>query len=189
MQIPRFIPKLIFQIIALVLLVTCLFMTVYWIVTDTGLYRQLDGVFGGRSKAFAMLSTFLIMFTGWIVVIVPIRKLSKMPTTKEELGAGIGDGLPEVMAGIARVYEAENAKNERMYRAREYSEEMIQQARRVGVGFVIVGVVLSLAGVWMIAITAETGYVMGLQVMLLIFGPAMAIIGLVQVITGKSVVR
>jgi len=173
---------------ALILLGGCSFLTVYWIITDTGLYQQLDGVCGERSDAVVMLLTFLLMFMGWIVVLVPLRKLSKMPTMKEELGAGIGAGLPQVLRGIARVYEAEKAKNEEMYRAREYTEELTQRARRMGVEFVIIGIVLLLAGVWMIAITRETGYVMKLQVLLLILGPVMVIIGLIQLITGRAVV-
>jgi hypothetical protein len=185
----RFIPKLAFQIIALALLAACIVLTVYWVVTDSGLYRQLGAMVGGRSKACAMLSTFLVMFVGWLGVIWPLRKWSKMPTMREELGVGLDDGLPAVMAGVKRAYEIEKARNEEMYTAEEYTDEMRQRARRIGVGFLITGLVLMLAEAWMLAITLETGYVIKAQVMILILGPALIIVGVVQIVTGRSVIR
>jgi len=181
----RFIPQSVFQVIALLVLAMCLTLTVYWIVNDTGLYRVLRNVF--NYKTLAMLSTFLVVFAGWLMVVVPIRMISKIPTIKEELGVGIQDGLREILEGMKHVFREESSKNEEMYRAQEYSEKMKHRARQLGQAFLIAGVLLTLAGVLMFVLVLETGRVFMVQIMIMLSGPAFIIVGLIQIVTGKSV--
>lgn len=137
-----------------------------------------------------MLATFLALFVGWLIIIAPLRNLAKMPTMKEELGVGIKDGRSKVLSEIRRIYREQNDKNEEMYRAQEYTQEMRQRARLTGLGLLVAGVILSLGGVWsLVAVTFETGALLDVQLMMLIIGPAMAIGGLIQVITGQSIIR
>lgn len=188
-KMPRFIPKLVFQIIALTLLAVGLVLMLYWIVTDSGLYRQIDGMINGRSQAIPMLVTFFAVFIGWIIVVVPIRLFSHMPTMKEELGADFGDGLPSVMTNMKRVYKEQSLKNDEMYRAETYTPEMRQRARMLGVAFIIIGVMLALTWAWSLVVTLESGYLTKFQIALLIIAPAFFFTGLYQVITGKSAIK
>lgn len=190
MRFPRFIPKQTFQAAALTSLVTWIALVIYWVTTETGLYRQLALRFGWYPKYPLMLLTFLVMFVIWIGVIILIRKFSTIPTMKEELGAGLEDGLPAVIAAFKRSFIIQYVKNEEMYRAEEYTKELRVRARQIGLGFIIIGVMLLLAGIWMLAITAETGFLsLKAQVFLFIFGLPFLIVGLIQVVTGKSVMR
>lgn len=57
------------------------------------------------------------------------------------------------------------------------------------VGWLIAGVILSLAGVWFLVLTLETGAVMEVQILILIAGPVLTIGGIIQAITSRPVVR
>ncbi|MCB9422992.1 MAG: hypothetical protein H6667_24540 [Ardenticatenaceae bacterium] len=187
MKLPRFIPKRIFQTIALLLLALVLFLTIQWIMNDAGLYeifRQET-----RSKSLAMALTFLTLFVVWFIVIVPLRMMSHMPTMKEELGADLSDGLPAVGAGIKRVYAEQEAKNEALFTAAVYTPEMTRQARKLGWGFLLAGILLTMAGLWMIVLILEMKTVFVVQILLLLAGPVLTIAGLIQLITGRSVFR
>ncbi|MCP4423909.1 MAG: hypothetical protein GY803_05400 [Chloroflexi bacterium] len=189
MQLPRFIPKRVFQIIALTLLATILFLTIQWITTDSGWYAILRRDMGIKSKALAMALTFLALFVVWVIVVTPLRMLSYMPTLKEELGAGLGDGLPAVGEGIKRLYAEQEAQNEEIFTATEYTPEMIQHARVLGWSFLLAGILLTLAGIWMIALIVEMKIIFAIQIVMIIVGPILTIAGLVQLITGRSVFR
>jgi hypothetical protein len=189
MKFPRLIPKKIFQAIALILLAVCIFLTLYWTFTESGFYIVFRDLLGMRWRWLAAFGTFLALFVGWVAVVVPIRKLSAMPTLEEEIGASLKDGLPAVLGGMKEVCRRESVKNEAMYRAREYTPEMKRRARQMGVGFLIAGVIVTLAGVGMIGMTMETGYIFKVQVVMLVLGPALMVTGTIQTITGRSVIR
>ncbi len=187
MKFPRLIPKKIFQASALLLLAACIFLTLYWTFTESGFYVVLRDLLGMRW--LAAFGTFLALFVGWVAVIIPIRKLSLMPTMKEEIGVSLKDGLPAVLGGMKGVYRRELVKNEEMYQAREYTPEMKRRAGQIGLGFLTAGVIVTLAGVGIIGMTVETGYIFKVQVVMLILGPALLVAGVIQIITGKLVIR
>ncbi|MCD4738120.1 MAG: hypothetical protein K8R89_02530 [Anaerolineae bacterium] len=189
MKFPRLISKKIFQAIALLLLAVCIFLTLYWTFTESGFYVVFRDLLGIRWRWLAAFGTFLVLFVGWVAVVVSIRKLSAMPTLEEEIGASLKDGLPVVLGGLQGVYRQELVKNEPMYRAKEYTPEMKRRARQIGVGFLIAGVIVTLAGVGMIGMTVETGYIFKAQVVMLVLGPALVVTGMIQIITGRAVIR
>ncbi len=189
MQIPRFIPKRVFQIIALLLLALVLFLTIQWIVTDSGWYAIFHREMGIKSKALAMALTFLALFVIWLVVVTPLRMLSHMPTTREELGVGLSDGLPAFGEGVKRMYLKQQAKNEEIFMATEYTSEMTQHVRKLGWVFLLVGILLTLAGLWMIVLILEMEIIFVLQIVMIIAGPVLMIAGLYQLITGRSAFR
>ena len=188
MQPRRLIPKPIFQAIALLLLLAVVILLLYWSASDSGLYRWLHSIFSGEWEWLAMLATFMVMFVGWLVLVVPLRLLTDMPTMKEELGVG-EDGAPSLLAGMGQAYKTASARNDELYRAREYTPEMTRRARQIGVWFLVFGLFLTLVGLWMLALTLKTGHLFKAQVLVLVVGPALIVAGLIQVITGKSVIR
>ena len=189
MKFPRLIPKKVFQASALLLLAACIFLTLYWTSTESGFYIVFRDLLGRRRGWLAAFGTFLALFVGWVAVVVPIRKLSAMPILEEEIGVSLKDGLPAVLDGMQGVYRRELVKNEEMYQAREYTPEMKRRARQIGMGFLIAGVIVTLAGVGMIGMTVETGYIFRVQIVMLVSGPALLVAGGIQLITGRSVIR
>ena len=189
MKMPRFIPKRVFQTIALLLLALVLFLTIRWIMNDAGLYEVFRDKVRIQSKSLAMALTFLTLFGVWLIVVLPLRKMSHMPTMKEELGADLSDGLPAVGAGIKRLYAEQEAKNEAIFMAAEYTPEMTRHARRLGWGFLLVGILLIVIGIWMVVLILEMEIVFVIQIVLLLAGPVLTIAGLIQLITGRSVFR
>lgn len=188
-RVPRFIPKRAFQAIALVLLAVCLALTVAWIAGDAGLYRVLLSALGRRHRAWAMLLTFAALFAGWLLLVAPLRLLSRMPTTREELGADLRDGLPAFVAAVKKRFAVEMARNEAMARAARPTPAMRRRAREVGAGLLLAGVLLGLAAAWAWIAALEESYLLRLAIVLAIASPAFVVAGLVQVVTGRPVVR
>ena len=188
MSLSRFIPKRVFQVIAFLLLAGCLALTAYWIITDSGLFHIIARALDRSQRGLAMLLTFLCLFPIWVVVVLPIRALSQMPTLQEELGQEV-TGLPSLVSGMKRLYETEQAKNEEMYRASSYTPEMTRRARMLGWAFVLVGLGAAVIVAVTLSITLQKGAVFSFQVVLALIAVALFIAGLIQLITGKSVIR
>lgn len=190
MKLPRFIPKWLFQLCAVLLLLLCFALTVYWVWADLGLYRVLSDWLGRGGPAYAPLLTFLVLFLFWLVLVIPLRIMSFMPTTKEELGTSLKDGLAPFSAALARSYKVQKAKNEVLYAARDYSPQLRRRARLLGLGFLITGLAFGLVTVLTLPISLANGYVLKLQIILAILSPVLLLLlGVVQLITGKSVIR
>jgi len=167
MQSRRFVPKPVFQAIALLLLLALVLLLLYWDASDTGLYHQMRLVFTGGWEWLAMPATFTIMFVGWLVIVLPVRLFTDMPTMKEELGVGEG-GASSLLAGMSQMYKTASAENEEMYRAREYTPELTRRARQIGVWFLILGAFLTLVGLWTLLLTLKTGRLFKAQVLVLV---------------------
>jgi hypothetical protein len=93
----RFIPKRLFQIIALILLLVCFGLAIYFIATASGVFRWLQTMIGEDRRGMAMVLTFLILFVGWVIVVLPLRIMSHMPTLDEEMEAAGAENISEFM--------------------------------------------------------------------------------------------
>jgi len=194
MNLPRVIPKWLFQLLALLLLLVCVALTIYWTVGEEGLYGLLEQILDARwrglsGKLMGGFFTFLVLFVGWLVAVLPLRKLSHMPTLEEELGQEV-ESVSDLVSGLSQLYEREQAKNEELYRAREpLSPRLRRRARRIGVAYVVVGLALLVATGLGLAVSLELGQILWLQVLLALLAPAFILAGLYQIMTGKSVIR
>jgi len=186
MRLPRFIPKGVFQAIALILLLACFGLTIYWSTTDSGLFRALHRTLPWRQDLLTGSVAFLILFLIWLVVILPLRKLSWMPTLKEEVGQEV-DSVASLVSGLARLYETQQSKNEVLYRARNWTPAMRRRARMLGAGYVVVGAGLAFAAA--LSFTLGPGSVYGIQILLLMVALALILVGIYQIITGKPAIR
>lgn len=180
MQLPRFIPRPVFQAIALGLLTICLTSTSYCIANDSGLYRAFQNLF--NHEEMAMLATALVMILGLLVIIAPIRMFSTMPTLREELGVGMSDGLPAMLKSFNRLVATEAARYRIHTRVQDRTDRMKRRMQQLGMVFVVVGVLLSAAGLLMLAVSGEMWA-------MLIEGPVLIVVGFIQIVTGKPMLR
>ncbi|MCC7537856.1 MAG: RDD family protein [Deltaproteobacteria bacterium] len=89
MPLPKPIPRRLFQVVALVLLVVTFAITAWWGVTFTGPWADMahattepDGTYDLVVTAFV---SWLVTFVGWLLVVVPLRVLTPFPTLKQQL--------------------------------------------------------------------------------------------------------
>ncbi len=187
----RFIPKPIFQTYAFSLLAVWLTLVAYWTIADSGLFYVFHTWLGleGKWIWLATFFAFVTLFPVWVALVLPVRIFAQLPTPEEELGASLKDGLPAFIAGWKRLYAREKAKNEEMYTAKEYTPELRRRARAIGVAFFLVGLLLTPAAIWSALLTLERGHLFEFQIALLVIAPLLLVAGVIQLITGKSVIR
>lgn len=184
---PRFIPTRVFQLLAVLLLVPCWGLPFYWSYTHTGLVRVLDGWASQIASSsewdgfVAFLLSFLICSVLWLVLVFPLRAFSQLPTLSEELQ---GKSWQEI-------YAIEQAKNEALHQRpfAEYTPEMRYRARWLGGVYVLLGVLMGLFTGWTAVISLREGSLYVFQIALLITAPILIVIGFVQLVTGRSIIR
>lgn len=193
MSLPRFIPKRVFQTIALSLLAVCVGLTIYWTVTDSGLFHLFGkyiGKSGGLSLFLTICLTFLTLFAIWTVVALAIRRFSQIPTFTEEIGHPVHD-FPSFLAAIKRIYMQEQAKNEILNRtpASDYTPDMKRRARGIGVVYVVFGFALALAVGVSLLFSPRPGKIYGFQVTLIVLALMFLLAGIFQMISGRSALQ
>lgn len=180
---PHLIPKRVFQVFILLLFFVCLALTFYWIFSDSGLYHTLRLWTGEAWKGVAMFLTFFTLFAFWLIIVLPLRALTDLPPMK--LREGSGSFLEEVKQQM----NLERAKNAELYRAKTYTPELKQRARRNGLMFFLAGLMVTPAILLTMSASLEQGHLLNLQVAVFITGILLVVVGLLQMITGRSIDR
>ncbi|HXF84133.1 MAG TPA: hypothetical protein VNK49_01985 [Anaerolineales bacterium] len=189
----RFIPKRVFQAIALFLLAVCVGLTIYWTATDSGLFHLFGkyvGKSGGLSLVLTIGLTFLTLFAIWTVVAFTIRRFSQMPTLTEEIGQPVHD-LPSFLAAMKRIYRQELAKNDMLNRTppSNYTPEMKRRARGIGIVYVVAGLALILAVGVSLIFSLSQGKIYVLQGTLIALALMFLLAGIFQIISGRSALQ
>ncbi|MCB8942952.1 MAG: hypothetical protein H6658_04290 [Ardenticatenaceae bacterium] len=83
----RFIPKRVYQATAVFLLLNCFTLTIIVVWQEQRPFTTLHHWLGEDRWGLAAFLTFLVLFGGWIVVVLPLRFFSQMPRYHEELQA------------------------------------------------------------------------------------------------------
>lgn len=138
MALPRVLSRRGFQIVALLSLLGALSIGVQLVVSDTALFRWMSGVVGGRARAMVLLPFVLIV--GWLIAIIPIRKMSWMPTLREDFAAhgvrSLSDLTQRVRAEAASARADASAVDSAVRR---------RHHRRAALGSILVIVIFGLA--------------------------------------------
>ena len=92
----RFIPQKIYQTIAILLLVACVALTIEMIWRRDGLFLWLLERLGETRWGLAAVLTFLILFVGWVLIMLLLRVFSQLPTFQEELEAAGAKNFAEL---------------------------------------------------------------------------------------------
>ncbi len=92
----RFIPRPIFQGLALLLLLGLLYLTMIIVRHRAQPFRFLQALLGEGQWWLAVFLTFLILFLGWVLLVLSLRYFSQMPTYREELEAAEVRNLGEL---------------------------------------------------------------------------------------------
>ena len=107
MTLPRVIPKMVFQAIALLSLVPVLAVAVQLCLEDLPPYAWLTGLGG----PLAWLLTVVLAVLAWVVLILPVRLLSTMPTLGEELDEAGAANLGALYAQQQQRLQADKRRN------------------------------------------------------------------------------
>jgi len=137
----RFIPKPIFQGLALFLLLGCLGLTVETVWHRSWPFDTLVAALGEEQWWLASFLTFLVLFVGWVLINLPLRIFSQMPTYREELtAAGAKD--------FAALYQQQR---EKMFLDRENDdltpEQQAIRSRGLALGGLLLGAITGTAAV------------------------------------------
>ena len=161
MALPRFIPKVVFQLIAVVSLLGVLTASVQLCLAELPPYLWLTGL----GEAVAGVSTLALGVLLWGVLVLPVRLMSHMPTLAEELAEAGAADLGELYAQQQRQLR----KDEQRDNARWHGMMALAGGLVAGVmglvvanfwffegvvlgGMAIVAVVIGALGVWHLAL-------------------------------------
>lgn len=172
---PHTIPKRVFQVIVLFLLLVCLPLIVYWIFSESGLYYILRSWTGEAWKGIALLLTCFALCIIWLLITLLWRALTDIAPMKPRKGS-----RREEFNQLINLVQTKNAEP---YQAQTYTPELKRRVRRNALVFFLIGILL------MMPASLEQGHLLGLQVALFITGTLMVVAGLFQMITGRSIVR
>jgi hypothetical protein len=158
----KIIPKRLFQLISISLLLLLCIQMVSWILNNDGLYRTIASQIGfleEGSPEKALLSVFLVffaLFIPWMAIVLVLRAVTAdMATLKDEMAYLKGQSQPE------------------LFKSPE------QKARFMGVIAIVIGIVLLGADVIIWNKTQEGYIALWLAV------PASFILGIYAIVTGR----
>ncbi|MBN1262394.1 MAG: hypothetical protein JXB35_17070 [Anaerolineae bacterium] len=184
----RFLSKRTYQTLAVVLLAVCALLLIVWALTGAGLFGYFEQTLG--SAGWAAFWTFMALSATWMVIVIPMRQVSQMPSLREELGADVHD-LSSFAGAFRRSYTGEQAENERLFRTtpEDYTPDQAVRVRRNGWIYAGVGLGIALAVTVSLVITLEDDIWTLHQVVAL--GTSVAFFGggVAQLIRGESIIR
>lgn len=160
----RFIPRPIFQGLALLLLLGLLYLTMIIARHQAQPFRFLQALLGEGQWWLAVFLTFSILFLGWVLLVLLLRYFSQMPTYHEELEA----------AGAKNFGELYQQQRQKLFLNKTEAVTPAQQAMRsrgLAVGGLLTGLIAALAtvllylildGVWISGVViAVLGFILG----------------------------
>ncbi len=159
----RFIPKPIFQFIAILLLLGCIALTIESVSQQKWPFIWLIDKFGEGQWWLSAFLTFLIWFVGWVAIIIPIRRFSQMPTYQEELASASSKNFTELL----------EHQREKMHLDKEGElppEQEVIRSKWLAIGGLIAGVT---AG-------AATAVIFLISDIIWVSGVAIALVGIVM---------
>ena len=107
MHLPRFIPKQVFQTIALLTLLVCLVASIQLCIEDLPPYAWLTGL----GELFAWVLTVALAVLVWGGFVLPLRLLSTMPTYAEELAEAGAANMGELYAQQQRQLQSDRRRD------------------------------------------------------------------------------
>ncbi len=182
-MVPKSLSTHTFERIAWALLAVCLLLTGYWTVTNSGLFRLISGVVGGRwqdlSLFLSIFLTFLALFAGWLLIVVPLRRLTPKPTLRQEL-RDLPAAYRQAQQELDDIYRSDPAG---------HSPATKRQMRGIGLVYILLGLTFCTAAALSLIVSVQEGRVLGLQLMLVVLGVLFVGGGVYQLVTGRPVVR
>lgn len=157
----RFIPKPIFQKLALLLLAGLGVLTILIVRHQAQPFRLLRELLGEGQWWPAAILTFLILFLGWVLLLLPLRYLSQMPTYREELEA----------SGARNFEELYQQQREKMFLHKTDARTPAQQAirsRGMALGGFVAGLIAALATV-LVYLLADVLWIAGMIITIMGF--------------------
>lgn len=178
---PRFIPRPVFLIIAVSLLLLVVVVTGYWFVTGTGVYRFAFQELG-PTAGNAGLSLLVTLLANLVVVLIIVFILRVFTRDLPPLGVQLREDVA--------VLQTSDSLSEQLARGREQQQErwggpgpagQLSQ-KIVSLGILVSGLLLGLVG--LAAIWATGGTIYGFQVVLVLVGAGLFIGGGVSFLRG-----
>lgn len=178
---PRFIPKVAFQIIAVAALIACFIYLIQGYFYDQGLYRIAKSFIGEQRPGISISVTFIMIMLVYFPLMIVLRRFSTIPRLSEETELS----AKELFDSLSKKNETGKMKIEQLATSESFQSVLEESSSLIGFIFLVAGVIF-LIGAWavdeMFEVSRYTwmfemgGYAVGVMFFLL---------GLYTLITGK----
>ncbi len=180
---PKFIPRKVMVLVALILLPLSAILTGWWIFTDSGIYHFLTTLLGNTStmQGLSAIFTLLINLIFVLIVVFAMRLFARdMPSLSQQLGteAAIMKGpgtLEEKMAKLQQIEAAHDAA---------HPDAAAGKEKAVAVGIITLGIALVIVGGASVLLT--NGDIFVFQIVLVLSGIISTVVGFVRLVSNKT---
>lgn len=160
------IPKRLYQVIILVLLVAAVGLMIHDITGISGIFAGVGRCFGAglAARLFAFIVTLLAYFIPWFAIAMLLRRFSAMPTLSQELAGMEGEGAFEKMKNSYRQERSKLQQWKTEGKAIYYRRMAVAGFAVFGISMLCIAVIIFLFGWRTLAVVAE--YKFGLALVL-----------------------